>query len=102
MPVDLFEFRIAHEFGGICNLRYDDTNPTKRSRVRGLDFRGRLWLIGGWADGGSASSGKAKRHRPNIEGARFYLAPSVAASNMDVEPFYASDYFDQLYEYARN
>src|SRR5499426_2340939 len=22
-------FGIAREFGGICNLRYDDTNPTK-------------------------------------------------------------------------
>ncbi|MEE2754300.1 MAG: glutamate--tRNA ligase family protein, partial [Candidatus Latescibacterota bacterium] len=22
-------FKIAEEFGGVCNLRFDDTNPTK-------------------------------------------------------------------------
>src|SRR5438067_9909613 len=43
-------FGIAHEFGGICNLRYDDTNPTKEE-VEYVDsiFEDVCWLIGGWA-----------------------------------------------------
>src|SRR6266705_1598218 len=65
-------FGIAHEFGGICNVRMDDTNPTKEETeyVDSImaDVR---WLIDGWAD-------------KNIGGA----------------PLYASDYFDKLYEYA--
>jgi len=31
-------FGVAEEFGGLCNLRFDDTNPTKRrAGVRRLD-----------------------------------------------------------------
>src|SRR5437762_10032805 len=44
-------FGIAHEFGGVCNLRMDDTNPTKEDieYVESIteDVR---WLIAGWAD----------------------------------------------------
>src|SRR5437868_4957519 len=44
-------FGIAREFGGTCNLRMDDTNPTKEEMeyVDSIieDVR---WLIGGWAD----------------------------------------------------
>jgi glutaminyl-tRNA synthetase len=65
-------FGIAHEFGGICNVRMDDTNPTKEETeyVDSImaDVR---WLINGWGD-------------KNIGGA----------------PLYASDYFDKFYEYA--
>jgi glutaminyl-tRNA synthetase len=65
-------FGIAHEFGGICNIRMDDTNPTKEEAeyVESImtDVR---WLIDGWAD-------------KHVGGA----------------PFYASDYFGQFYEYA--
>jgi len=65
-------FGIAREFSGICNVRMDDTNPTKEETeyVDSIlaDVR---WLIDGWAD-------------KNIGGA----------------PLYASDYFDKLYEYA--
>src|SRR6266498_3770289 len=44
-------FGIAHEFGGICNLRYDDTNPAKEE-VEYVDsiFEDVCWLISGWAD----------------------------------------------------
>jgi glutaminyl-tRNA synthetase len=60
-------FGLAREFGGLCNLRFDDTNPTKEEeeyvnsiiedvRWLGFDWGGRL--------------------------------------------FYASDYFDKLYDYA--
>src|SRR5437867_5201433 len=61
-------FGIAHEFGGICNLRYDDTNPIKEEAeyVDSImtDVR---WLVDGWAD-------------KHVGGA----------------PFYASDYFDRF------
>jgi glutaminyl-tRNA synthetase len=65
-------FGIAREFGGACNLRMDDTNPTKEdveyveSIIRDVD-----WLIAGWAD-------RVK-------------TPKV---------FHASDYFERLYEFA--
>jgi glutaminyl-tRNA synthetase len=65
-------FGIAREFDGICNVRMDDTNPTKEEAeyVRSImtDVR---WLIDGWAD-------------KHVGGA----------------PLYASDYFDRFYEYA--
>jgi len=60
-------FGIAEEFGGLCNLRFDDTNPTKEEEeyVQAIieDVR---WLGFDWGD----------------------------------RLFYASDYFDQLYEWA--
>ena len=59
-------FGFAKEFGGKCNLRFDDTNPTKEETeyVDSImeDVR---WLGGEWAG-----------------------------------VYYASDYFDQLYEWA--
>ena len=65
-------FGIACEFGGICNIRMDDTNPTKEEAeyVESImtDVR---WLIDGWAD-----------------------------NHLGGAPFYASDYFDKFYEYA--
>src|SRR5512141_1138487 len=61
------DFGIAAEFGGLCNLRYDDTNPVKEEveYVESIqaDIR---WLGFDWGD----------------------------------RRFYASDYFEQLYEYA--
>ena len=44
-------FGIAREFGGICNLRMDDTNPTKED-VEYVDSitEDVNWLIAGWAD----------------------------------------------------
>src|SRR5437016_9898858 len=69
-------FGIAREFGGICNLRFDDTNPTKEE-IEYVDaiIADVKWIIEGWADDrmGLTTSG---------------------------QPFYASDYFDQLYEFA--
>ena len=69
-------FGIAHEFGGICNLRMDDTNPAKEDIEYVESIQADVnWLIGGWAEKelGLTSAGK---------------------------PFYASDYFDQIYEFA--
>src|SRR5438067_4969194 len=44
-------FGIAREFGGTCNLRYDDTNPAKEEveYVDSIEEDVR-WLISGWAD----------------------------------------------------
>ena len=60
-------FATAEKFGGICNLRMDDTNPTKED-VEYVDAikEDIKWLGFDWDD-------------------RFY---------------YASEYFEQMYEYA--
>src|SRR5438874_10049108 len=44
-------FGIAREFGGICNIRMDDTNPTKEEAeyVRSI-MADVHWLIDGWAE----------------------------------------------------
>src|SRR5256712_2928655 len=44
-------FGIAREFGGTCNLRFDDTNPTTE-QVEYVDSitADVRWLIEGWAD----------------------------------------------------
>ncbi len=61
------DFGVAEEFGGLCNLRFDDTNPIKEEQeyVEAIqeDIR---WLGFDWGD-------------------RLY---------------FASDYFEQLYEFA--
>ena len=60
-------FGVAAEFGGLCNLRFDDTNPSKEEveYVESIkeDVR---WLGFSWND----------------------------------REYYASDYFEQLYQYA--
>ena len=61
------DFGVADDFGGLYNLRFDDTNPTRESieyvESQKEDIR---WLGFDWED----------------------------------REFYASDYFEQLYEYA--
>ncbi len=61
-------FALADEFGGVCNLRFDDTNPVAEEArfVEGIldDID---WL----------------------------------GCRPDAEPLYASDYFEQLHEWAR-
>src|SRR5690606_8760415 len=44
-------FGLAEEFGGLCNLRFDDTNPTKE-KVDYVDAieRDVRWLGFDWAD----------------------------------------------------
>src|SRR5438132_13844788 len=44
-------FGIAHEFGGVCNVRMDDTNPAKEE-VEYVDsiLADTKWLIDGWAN----------------------------------------------------
>ena len=110
-------FGIAHEFGGICNLRMDDTNPTKED-VEYVDSitEDVNWLIAGWADKNLGLKPKGKTPETITSNGKpdFYLpavvgragSPQPAAERRDgtsrptLEPFYASDYFDQIYEYA--
>jgi glutaminyl-tRNA synthetase len=61
------DFGVAEDFGGLCNLRFDDTNPAKEEaeyvEAQKKDIR---WMGYDWGD----------------------------------REFYASDYFEQLYEWA--
>jgi glutaminyl-tRNA synthetase len=60
-------FGIALEFKGLCNLRFDDTNPTKEEMEYVESIQEDVkWLGFGWED----------------------------------RLFYASDYFEQMYQYA--
>ena len=101
-------FGIAREFGGICNLRMDDTNPTKED-VEYVDSitEDVNWLISAWAD--DKLGLKPKGATPETiaeEGKRDFYLPAVTKSEIGnrksemFEPFYASDYFDQIYDYA--
>ena len=61
-------FGVAGETGGLCRLRFDDTNPLKESREYAIAIEDDVrWLGFGW------------------EG----------------EPRHASDYFEEMYAYAR-
>lgn len=108
-------FGIAREFSGICNLRMDDTNPTKEESEYVESIREDVnWLIRDWADnvlGLKAIGQTCAVHQ--IDGKRdFCLKPLNAIVNdpdgmhpfpegaIEAEPFYASDYFDQMFEYA--
>ncbi|MFC2119950.1 glutamine--tRNA ligase, partial [Bacteroidota bacterium] len=60
-------FGLAKDYNGLCNLRFDDTNPTKEEMEYVESIKEDIkWLGFNWED----------------------------------REYYASDYFDQLYEYA--
>ncbi|HEY0456935.1 MAG TPA: glutamine--tRNA ligase/YqeY domain fusion protein [Verrucomicrobiae bacterium] len=98
-------FGIAREFDGACNLRMDDTNPTKED-VEYVDSiqEDVAWLIGGWASDRLCLKPRGKTPSPqSINGKPdFYLPPVQGGQVTDksLEPFYASDYFQQIYEFA--
>jgi glutaminyl-tRNA synthetase len=61
------DFGVANDFGGTCNLRFDDTNPVKEEAAYVEQIRRDIrWLGYEWGD----------------------------------REFFASDYFEQLYEFA--
>src|ERR1035441_6225369 len=109
-------FGIAHEFGGVCNLRMDDTNPAKED-VEYVDsiIEDVNWLIAGWTDDKLGLKPKGKTPETVTGNGRpdFYLPAEVGRAGSPLpadgahgvtrptlEPFYASDYFDQIYDYA--
>ncbi|HTA31106.1 MAG TPA: glutamate--tRNA ligase family protein, partial [Candidatus Cybelea sp.] len=98
-------FGIAREFGGVCNLRMDDTNPTKED-VEYVDsiIADVKWLVGGWADDrlGLKPAGELAKAIQSNGQPDFFLGPATAAdaAGAKLEPFYASDYFEQIYNYA--
>ncbi len=102
-------FGIARENGGQCNLRMDDTNPAKEE-VEYVDsiIADVQWLVAGWADHclgfkpkGATPAAVTTNGQPD-----FYLAPApkskvqIPNSKIGTEPFFASDYFGQIYTYA--
>jgi glutaminyl-tRNA synthetase len=98
-------FGIARQFGGQCNLRMDDTNPTKED-VEYVDSitADVKWLIAGWADQclGLKPVGRLAEKRDLRGREDYYIAPVMPAQSDGeaLEPFYASDYFEPLHEYA--
>src|SRR5438552_2365032 len=79
-------FGIAREFGGVCNLRYDDTNPTKEE-IEYVDsiFEDVSWLISGWADHclGLKPKGKTPEAQAVNGKQDFYLPPTSGTSNIE-------------------
>ncbi len=94
-------FGIAREHAGQCNLRFDDTNPVKEDveYVESITTDVQ-WLIAGWADHclGFKPKGAHPAKVTSNGQPDYYLAPVPPSANS--EAFFASDYFDQLYEYA--
>ena len=95
-------FGLARENNGQCNLRFDDTNPVKEEREYVESITADVqWLIAGWAEHCLAFKPKgAHPARITSNGQPDYYLGPVAPAALTTEPFFASDYFDQLYEYA--
>jgi glutaminyl-tRNA synthetase len=98
-------FGIARQFGGQCNLRMDDTNPTKED----VEYEDSIvadvrWLIDGWADHclGLKPAGATAGHVIRDDREDFYL-PAVRIAEVGggkLEAFRASDYFEALRAFA--
>src|SRR5438128_5098374 len=97
-------FGIARQFGGVCNLRMDDTNPAKEE----VEYEDSIladvrWLIAGWADHclGLKPAGATAAHEIR-EGREDYHLPAVVpgVAGRKLEAFRASDYFEALHSYA--
>ena len=104
-------FGIARENQGQCNLRFDDTNPAKEEMEYVDSIAADVhWLIAGWADHclgfkpkGAHPAAILSNGRPDFHLAAVppsTLSAQLATGSAAAEPFFASDYFDQLYDYA--
>jgi glutaminyl-tRNA synthetase len=104
-------FGIAREQGGVCNLRFDDTNPAKEEIEYVESITADVqWLIAGWAD--HCLGFKPKGAHPAAQTVNgqpdFYLGPidpstlssQLSTGSATAEPFFASDYFAALHAYA--
>jgi glutaminyl-tRNA synthetase len=96
-------FGIAREFGGICNVRMDDTNPEKEETEFVDSIMADIhWLIDGWAN--DRLGLKAKEQTPHEiadpGGKDFEQLPAENKSPVGLSPFFASDYFGAIYEFA--
>src|SRR6202050_5539020 len=92
---------IAREFGGVCNLRMDDTNPAKEEVEYVESITADVkWLIGDWAGQslGLKAPGKTAACITR-DGTRDFHLGALAQGGADAkgEPFHASDYFEPLY-----
>ena len=94
-------FGIARQFGGVCNLRMDDTNPAKEE----FEYEESIltdvrWLVAGWAD--HCLGLKAAGTAPLANGSDFHLPATLAAAagGRTLEALRASDYFDALHAFA--
>lgn len=95
-------FGIAREQNGRCNLRFDDTNPAKEETeyVESIiaDVR---WLISGWAEAHLGFKVRGSKPAPSsVDGKPDRSIAATSPEGSDAEPFFASDYFDALYDYA--
>jgi glutaminyl-tRNA synthetase len=98
-------FDIARKFGGQCNLRMDDTNPAKEDVEYVESITADVkWLIAGWADDRLGLKPVGGLPEKRVEGDRpDYHLPAVMPAESGgraLEPFYASDYFEPLFQYA--
>ena len=97
-------FGIAREFDGICNIRMDDTNPAKEEAEYVDSIVADVkWFVSGWAEDriGLKPAGKTPE-KISVNGREdFQIAPVVpVAADAELAPFFASDYFVQIYAYA--
>ena len=96
------DFGIALENGGRCNLRFDDTNPVKEDVEYVDSITADLkWLVAGWADHILGFKPKGSNPIAQVVDGKpdFYRAPAAPGAT-EIEPFFASDYFDQLHDFA--
>src|ERR1017187_5378440 len=81
----------------------DDTNPAKEEVEYVESILADVhWLIDGWADNvlGLKPKGMGAGEQTVNGKADFQIAAAAQPFRVPVEPFYASDYFPQIYEYA--
>jgi len=75
-------FGIAREFGGVCNLRMDDTNPTKEEIEYVESIQTDVnWLIAGWADDKLGLKEKGRDTRTIAENGNRDFYPGTRALN---------------------
>src|SRR4051812_38655915 len=94
-------FGIAKEFDGRCNIRMDDTNPAKEEAEYVDSIMADVhWLIDGWADQHLGMKSEGANCRASVSDASTNPGVSQKRPTKEAEPFYASDYFPKLYDYA--